>query len=164
VTLPAGPPTAHRPCHRPGDPPPCTRTPGDLIHVDIKKLGHIPDGGGHKIHGRLRGDRDSSAHRDPARLRKVAGRPDLGYGHPHTAIDDHSRLAYTEIRPDETKESATALWSRAQAFFTGWGTTVTRVLTDNGSCCRSRLWRNTLAGGGITRRRTRAYRPQTERG
>ncbi|WP_182904319.1 integrase core domain-containing protein, partial [Microbispora sp. H13382] len=77
------------------------------------------------------------------------------------AIDDHSRLAYTEILPDETKESATAFWYRAQAFFATFGITVRRVLTDNGSCYRSRLWRDTLAAAGITHKRTRPYRPQT---
>ncbi|NJP97092.1 IS481 family transposase [Nonomuraea sp. FMUSA5-5] len=135
--------------------------PGDLVHVDIKKLGNIPDGGGHKAHGRQAGGRNSSAHRDPDRPRTHHGRPNLGYGYLHNAIDDHSRLAYTEILPDETKESATAFWQRAQAFFTVYGITVRRVLTDNGNCYRSRLWRETLTKAGITHKRTRPYRPQT---
>src|SRR5689334_17839702 len=118
--------------------------PGDLVHVDIKKLGNIPDGGGHKVHGRATGRRHSSAHRDPTRPRKVSNHPNLGYGYLHNAVDDHSRLAYTEILPDETKESAVAFWQRAHAFFTTAGITVTRVLTDNGSCYRSKLWRDTL--------------------
>jgi transposase InsO family protein len=135
--------------------------PGDLVHVDIKKLGNIPDGGGHKIHGRAAGGRNSSAHRDPTRPRKTHGRPNLGYSYLHNAVDDHSRLAYTEILPDETKETAAAFWHRAQAFFTTAGITVTRVLTDNGSCYRSHTWRDTLAAAGITHKRTRPYRPQT---
>jgi transposase InsO family protein len=135
--------------------------PGELVHVDIKKLGNIPDGGGHKIHGRATGGRNSSTHRDPARPRKVAGRPNLGYAYLHNAVDDHSRLAYTEILPDETKETAAAFWQRAQAFFTACGITVRRVLTDNGSCYRSSLWRTTLQAAGITPKRTRPYRPQT---
>ncbi|MBB4964022.1 IS481 family transposase [Saccharothrix violaceirubra] len=135
--------------------------PGDLVHVDIKKLGNIPDGGGHKVHGRRAGGRNSSAHRDPTRPRKVHGRPNLGYAYLHNAVDDHSRLAYTEILPDETKDTAAAFWTRAQAFFREAGVTVRRVLTDNGSCYRSRLWRDTLANAGITHKRTRAYRPQT---
>ena len=135
--------------------------PGDLVHVDIKKLGNIPDGGGHKIHGRTVGGRNSSAHRDPARPRKNGGRPNLGYSYLHNAVDDHSRLAYTEILPDETKETATAFWTRAQKFFHTNGITVARVLTDNGSCYRSRLWRNALTDAGITHKRTRPYRPQT---
>ncbi|WP_410669435.1 IS481 family transposase [Amycolatopsis sp. cmx-4-68] len=135
--------------------------PGDLVHVDIKKLGNIPDGGGHKVHGRAVGGRNSAAHRDPARPRKVGGRANLGYSYLHNAVDDHSRLAYTELLPDETRETAAAFWIRAQTFFTSCGITVIRVLTDNGSCYRSRLWRDTLHEAGIAHKRTRPYRPQT---
>ncbi|GLZ14854.1 hypothetical protein Acsp04_50890 [Actinomadura sp. NBRC 104425] len=67
--------------------------PGDLVHVDVKKLGNIPDGGGHRVHGRAIGRRNSAAHRDPARPRTVPGRPNLGYRYLHTAIDDHCRPA-----------------------------------------------------------------------
>jgi transposase InsO family protein len=135
--------------------------PGDLVHVDIKKLGNIPDGGGHKVLGRAAGERNSNAHRDPARPRTLSNRANLGYSYLHNAVDDHSRLAYTEILPDETKETAAAFWTRAQAFFTSWGITVIRVLTDNGSCYRSRLWRDTLRDAQVTHKRTRPYRPQT---
>lgn len=135
--------------------------PGDLIHVDIKKLGNIPDGGGHQVHGRALGKRHSSAHRDPTRPRTLSNRPNLGYSYLHNAVDDHSRLAYTEILPDETKETAAAFWARAHAFFTAAGISVARVLTDNGSCYRSRLWHDTLTAAAITPKRTRAYRPQT---
>ena len=78
--------------------------PGDLIHVDIKKLGNIPDGGGHRIHGRATGP--PTGHRTTAPLRP----PNLGYSYLHNAVDDHSRLAYSEILPDETKETAAAFW------------------------------------------------------
>ena len=122
--------------------------PGDLVHVDIKKLGNIPDGGGHKVLGRAAGRRNS-------------GHRGHGYAYLHNAVDDHSRLAYTEIHADETRETAVAFWVRAQAFFAGYGITVARVLTDNGSCYRSRLWRETLTTAGITPKRTRPYRPQT---
>ena len=135
--------------------------PGDLVHVDIKKLGNIPDGGGHKVHSRAAGKGNSSAHRDPARPRTVSNRPNLGYSYLHNAVDDHSRLAYTEILPDETKETASAFWRRAQEFFAEAGITVTRVMTDNGSCYRSHLFRGVLAEAGITHKRTRPYRPQT---
>ncbi|MFC4592570.1 IS481 family transposase, partial [Sphaerisporangium corydalis] len=135
--------------------------PGDLIHIDIKKLGNIPDGGGHRTLGRAAGAPNSSAHRDPARTRTTHGRPNLGYHYLHNAVDDHSRLAYTEILADQTKETATAFWHRAHAYFTGHGITIQRVLTDNGSCYRSHLWRDTLAAAGITHKRTRPYRPQT---
>jgi len=120
--------------------------PGELIHVDIKKLGNIPDGGGHKALGRQAGRKTRSK---------------AGYSYLHTAVDDHSRLAYSEIHADEKKETATAFWTRAQGFFTSCGITVERVLTDNGSCYRSRLWRDTLTRAGITHKRTRPYRPQT---
>ncbi|ORT54822.1 IS481 family transposase, partial [Streptomyces sp. CB03238] len=135
--------------------------PGELIHVDIKKLGNIPDGGGHKVHGRAQGGRNSSAHRDPTRPRPCHGRPNLGYSYLHTAVDDHSRLAYSEILPDEKKETATGFWQRAHAFFSRAGITVERVLTDNGSCYRSRDWRDELTRAGIQHKRTRPYRPQT---
>ncbi|WP_273944029.1 IS481 family transposase [Kutzneria chonburiensis] len=133
--------------------------PGDLIHVDIKKLGNIPDGGGHRVHGRQIGGRNSQ--RTATATRSAYRNPLLGYGFLHNAIDDHSRLAYTEILPDETKETAAAFWQRAQTFFHTNGITVKRVLTDNGSCYRSRLWRDTLAAADITHKRTRPYRPQT---
>jgi hypothetical protein len=90
--------------------------PGELVHVDIKKLGNIPDGGGHKVLGRAAGTRNSSAHRDPGRPRKVRGRPNLGYSYLHTAVDDHSRLAYSEIHADEKQETATGVLRRAVAW------------------------------------------------
>jgi len=135
--------------------------PGELIHVDVKKLGNIPDGGGHKIHGRAGGGRNSSAHRDPDRPRRISNRPNLGYSCLHNAVDDHSRLAYSEILPDETKETAAGFWTRAHAWFTAAGITVERVLTDNGACYRSHTWRDALAATGVSHRRTRPYRPQT---
>ncbi|MGW3168070.1 IS481 family transposase, partial [Streptomyces sp. NPDC001142] len=120
--------------------------PGELVHVDIKKLGNIPDGGGHKALGRQAGRKTRSG---------------AGYRYIHTAVDDHSRLAYSEIHGDEKKETATGFWTRAQAFFTSCGITVERVLTDNGACYKSHAWRDALAAAGIAHKRTRPYRPQT---
>jgi transposase InsO family protein len=120
--------------------------PGELVHVDIKKLGNIPDGGGHRVLGRPAGRKNRSG---------------AGYSYLHNAVDDHSRLAYSEILADERKETATAFWTRAQAFFAQAGITVQRVLTDNGSCYRSRVWRDALAAEDIAHKRTRPYRPQT---
>ncbi|RKT02941.1 transposase IS481 family protein [Streptomyces sp. 3211.6] len=120
--------------------------PGELVHVDVKKLGNIPDGGGHKTLGRQAGRKNRSS---------------AGYSYIHTAVDDHSRLAYSEIHADEKKETATAFWARAQAYFAGVGITVERVLTDNGACYRSRDWRDALTAAGIAHKRTRPYRPQT---
>jgi transposase InsO family protein len=133
--------------------------PGDLIHVDIKKLGNIPDGGGWRVHGRKTGKRNSQRH--PGTQRTTSRHAALGYGFLHTALDDHSRLAYTEILTDETRESAVAFWQRAHAWFASHAITVRRVITDNGSCYRSRLWHETLATAGIAVKKTRPYRPQT---
>lgn len=120
--------------------------PGDLIHVDIKKLGRIPNGGGHRAHGRAKGRRNK--------------RTGTGYAFLHHAVDDHSRLAYSEILPDEKKETAAAFWLRAVAFFAAHGIRVKAVLTDNGSCYRSRAFAAAL-GPDVKHRRTRPYRPQT---
>jgi transposase InsO family protein len=80
----------------------------------------------------------------------------------HNAIDDHSRLAYTEILPDETKTTAAAFWARAAAWFASCGIErIDRVLTDNGSCYRSRDFAAALVATGTTHKRTRPYRPQT---
>jgi transposase InsO family protein len=121
--------------------------PGELVHMDIKKLGRIPDGGGWRVHGRTIGNHNN----------KKAGR---GYAFLHHVVDDHSRLAYSEILADERKETAAAFWKRAEAFFAAHGITVKAVLTDNGSCYRSGIWAKTL-GRRVKHRRTRPYRPQT---
>ncbi|WP_203664954.1 integrase core domain-containing protein, partial [Actinocatenispora rupis] len=94
----------------------------------------------------------------PAGRKRRSG---AGYSYVHNAIDDHSRLAYSEILTDEKKETAVAFWQRAHAFFTQAGITVERVLTDNGACYKSLLWRNILTAQGISHKRTRPYRPQT---
>src|SRR5699024_1049219 len=130
--------------------------PGELVHVDIKKLGTVPEGGGHRIHGRAVGRRNN------ARSNPVSTHDGTrGYGYMHNAVDDHSRLAYSEILPDETLHTAVAFWRGAQQFFTDSSITVERVLTDNGACYRSRLWRDTLDQDDIKHSRTRPYRPQT---
>ncbi len=131
--------------------------PGELVHVDIKKLGNIPDGGGWRTAGRAQGGRNARATTTTRR----GNHPVIGYSYLHTAIDDHSRLAYSEILADERKDTAAAFWTRAHAFFTAAGITVQRVLTDNGACYKSFTWRDTLAAAGITHKRTRPYRPQT---
>jgi transposase InsO family protein len=137
--------------------------PGELVHVDVKKLGNIPDGGGWRIHGRAQGKRNSSAHRDPDRPRKKGGggHPNLGYCYIHSAVDGFSRLAYSEALDDETAATALAFWARARAFFADRGITVERVLTDNGSAYRSHAWRTEHHQLGIRHSRTRPRRPQT---
>ena len=131
--------------------------PGDLIHIDIKKLGNIPDGGGHRVTGRPTGVRNKWR----TTTQRRNNQPVIGYSYLHTALDDHSRLVYTEILGDETTETAAGFCQRAHAWFTGHGITIHRVLTDNGSCYRSRLWHTTCAELGITVKKTRPYRPQT---
>ncbi len=131
--------------------------PGELVHVDIKKLGRIPDGGGWRTVGREAGDRNRQATTD----RRKSCKPVIGYSYIHSAVDDHSRLAYSEVLADERQETATAFWFRAQDFFAGHGITVEGVLTDNGSCYKSRLFSQSLAAAGITHKRIRPYRPQT---
>jgi transposase InsO family protein len=140
-----------------------TTRPGELVHVDVKKLGNIPDGGGWRKLGRAQGGRNSSAHRDPARPRKRSGggHPNLGYCYVHSAVDGHTRLAYSEALDDETAATALAFWARARAFFAAHGITVERVLTDNGSAYRSTAWRTEHHRVGIRHSRTRVRRPQT---
>ncbi|MEU8901844.1 IS481 family transposase, partial [Nocardia sp. NPDC048505] len=133
--------------------------PGDLIHIDVKKLGKIPDGGGWRMLGRPAGRRNKQADKSSG-ITSVHGNPVRGYHFLHTALDDHSRLAYSELLTDETKDTAAAFWHRARAWFTEQGITVTRVLTDNGSCYRSHAFAEAL-GADIKHKRTRPYRPQT---
>ncbi|MFG2030501.1 IS481 family transposase [Streptomyces sp. NPDC048825] len=119
--------------------------PGELVHVDVKKLGRIPDGGGHKALGRQAGRATRSA---------------MGFDF---AVDDHSRLAYSEIHPDEKAATCAAFLRRAAAFFTASGIDrFERVLTDNAWPYRkSFAWQQTLADLGAVGKLTRAYRPQT---
>jgi transposase InsO family protein len=131
---------------------------GDLVHVDVKKLGKIPAGGGWRMLGRSAGKRNAQA--DKSLGSTDQGRHSVrGYHFIHTAIDAHSRLVYSELLADERKDTAADFWSRANAWFTGHGIVVRKVLTDNGSCYRSHTFRDAL--GGIEHRRTRPYRPQT---
>lgn len=118
---------------------------GDLVHVDIKKLGRIPAGGGWKAHGRGQAGR----------------RQRVGYAYIHSAVDDHSRLAYSEVLPDERAETAVGFWCRAYAWFAERGVTVQAVLTDNGSAYRSADFARTCAEARVRHRFTRPYRPQT---
>ncbi|MEV7721954.1 IS481 family transposase [Streptomyces sp. NPDC088184] len=122
--------------------------PGELIHVDVKKLGRIPDGGGHKALGRQAGRATRSA---------------MGFDYVHSAVDDHSRLAYSEIHPDEKVATCAGFLTRAAAFFHGHGITrIERVLTDNAWAYRKGLaWKAALAELGAAGKLTRAYRPQT---
>lgn len=127
---------------------------GDMVHLDVKKIGKIPPGGGWRVHGR--GTEEALASK-----RKGKG-PRIGYTYLHSAIDDYSRLAYTEALENEKGDTAAAFWLRAAAFFAEHGIKhVERVLTDNGSCYRSKVFAAALAETDTKHRRTRAYSPKT---
>jgi len=133
--------------------------PGDMLHVDVKKLGNIPDGGGHRYVGRAQGRRHRAA--TPGKRRNQYRNPKMGTAFVHTVIDDHSRVAYAEIHDDETATTATAVLRRAVAWYAERGVTTRRVLSDNGAAYRSHLWRDTCTELAVSPRRTRPYRPQT---
>lgn len=118
-------------------------TPGELVHLDVKKLGKIGRVG-HRIHGN--------------RATRTRG---IGWEFLHVAIDDHSRLSYAEILPDELGPTAAAFLVRMTAWFAQHGIPVERVLTDNGACYRSLAFATTALELGIGQRFTRPYRPQT---
>jgi transposase InsO family protein len=122
----------------------CER-PGELIHIDSKRLGRI-DGIGHRITGDRKGQSNKRG---------------TGWEALHVAIDDASRLAYTEILPNEKQQSALAFLERALAFFARHGVHVERVMTDNGSAYKSHAFRAALTEKSIRHKRTRPYRPQT---
>jgi len=119
--------------------------PGELVHIDVKKIAAVPPGGGWRIHGMAK------------RPRRIFA----GYRYIHTAIDDRTRLAYSEILDDEQGATAAAFLARAVNWFTNHGITIERVLTDNGACYRSRIWASTCATASITPKRTQPFRPQT---
>jgi transposase InsO family protein len=120
--------------------------PGELVHIDVKKLGRIPDGGGHRIHGRAAGARGRG----------------LGYDYIHSAVDDRSRIAFSQILPDEQATTAARFLVEAAGFFADHGVVIQRVLTDNAKAyAESVLFAETAAALGITLKRTRRYRPQT---
>jgi transposase InsO family protein len=118
--------------------------PGELIHIDIKKLGRF-ERTGHRITG----DRQKGESRG------------AGWEFVHVCIDDASRVAFTQILPDERKESATAFLEAALAYYKSLGITVQRVMTDNGSCYRSGDFRKTCADHRLKHIRTRPYTPKT---
>lgn len=128
---------------------------GDLVHVDVKTLGRIPTGGGWRMHG---------VGTDAARASKRTGpgTGKAGYTYVHSALDDHSRLAYTKALDDEKAVTAVAFWHRAVAFFAAHGIPpIRRCLTDNGACYRSTTWADALAATGTKHKRTRPYTPRT---
>jgi len=126
------------------------KRPGELVHLDIKKLGRISiRGAGHRVNG----------HR-ASQFKSAGGRP-TGWEFVHVAVDDATRLAYVEVLSDERGVTASAFLRRAVAWFESFGIAVERVLSDNGSCYRSKVHALTLTEPQIRHLFTRPYRPRT---
>jgi transposase InsO family protein len=119
--------------------------PGEMIHIDIKKLGRF-NRIGHRITGDRRGQSNSRG---------------VGWEYVHVAIDDHSRIAFAKIMPSEKKRSATTFLKAAIAYYEGLGVKVERVMTDNGSCYKSFAFRRSCKRLGLKHIRTKPYTPKT---
>jgi transposase InsO family protein/transposase len=130
--------------------------PGELIHIDVKKLGRIYGGAGKRVRdGRRKHYTQTRTDREGKRRNTV------GWDFVHIAIDDCTRLAYAEVLGDEKATTAVAFLGRALAFYARHGITVERVLTDNGSAYRAAIHALACRALGLRHLRTRAYRPQT---
>lgn len=121
-----------------------TARPGQLVHIDVKKLGRIEGGAGHQVTGSRQGRRQGA-----------------GWECVHVAVDGATRLAYVEVLPDERTETVIGFLRRALAHYAVNGITVERILTDNGSAYRSHAHRDAVRALGIRHTRTRAYTPRT---
>jgi transposase InsO family protein len=124
-------------------------SPGEIIHIDIKKLGRF-----NAIGHRITGDRTAQSNQ-----RSNGTAP--GWEYVHVAVDDHSRIAFCQIKPSQKKEPAVEHLEAAVAYYRRLGVSVERVMTDNGPCYKSRLWARTCRRLGIKHIRTRPYTPQT---
>jgi transposase InsO family protein len=120
--------------------------PGEQVQIDVKKLGRIPPGGGWRAHGR-----GNVAHHS---------RTKVGYAFVHTAIDSHTRVAYSEVLPDEKAVTAVAFWQRAHAWFTQQGITIELVQTDNGACYKALVFTAAIEATGARHHRLPPRRPQ----
>ena len=130
------------------------RYPGHMVHLDVKKVGRIPDGGGWRTHGR---GSDQAKAVDRAKAKGARA----GYVYLHSAVDGFSRLAYTEALPNETAATTIAFWSRARAFFAAHGITrLTRVVTDNGSNYRAKTFHRTVLTSAARHQRIRPRTPK----
>ena len=129
--------------------------PGELVHIDVKKLGRIEGGAGWRV-------RDRKQHYNPTRTDAAGTRRNtVGWEYVHVAVDDYSRLAYAEVLADEKATTAIGFLNRAVVFFARYGIRVERILTDNGSAYRAVVHALACRTPGIKHRRTRPYRPQT---
>ena len=129
------------------------RHPGELIHIDVKKLGVI-NGIGHRITG-------SKTSQNANRRERRRGRPTPGWQFVHVCVDDATRLAYVEVLADEQGQTAAGFLRRAVAFYARHGIQVERVMTDNGACYRSTIHALACRSMGLKHLRTRPYRPRT---
>jgi transposase InsO family protein len=128
------------------------KRPGELVHVDVKKLGRISSrGAGHRVAGHRR----SQFKVGPRRVGAT------GWEFVHVCVDDATRLAYVEVLPDEKGATAAGFLRRAVAWLAGMGVTVERVLSDNGACYRSRAHAQACSELGMRHLFTRPYRPRT---
>ena len=128
------------------------RHPGELIHIDVKKLGRIPQGrAGHRVHGQ----------RHLQRSPRKDGKRTVGWEFVHVCVDDATRLAYVEVLADEQGQTAAGFLRRAVAFYARHGIQVERVMTDNGACYRSTVHALACRSLGLKHLRTRPYRPRT---
>ena len=130
--------------------------PGELVHIDVKKLGRIQDGAGKRVGGRRPG-----AYRGALTDLEGKRRGTIGWEYVHVAVDDYSRLAYAEVLPDEKASTAIAFLQRARSHYARYGIRIEQVLTDNGSAYRSAIHALACRTLGIRHLRTRPYRPQT---
>jgi transposase len=130
--------------------------PGELIHIDVKKLGRIQGGAGKRVRDGLR-QHYNTRRRDAAGVRRHT----VGWEYVHVAIDDATRLAYVEVLDDEKATTAIGFLSRAVKHYASYGITVERLMTDNGSAYRSTVHAIACRALGIRHLRTRPYRPQT---
>jgi transposase InsO family protein len=122
--------------------------PGELVHIDIKKLARI-DGAGHRVHG------------DRGRQKKRRGHKRIGYEYVHVCVDDATRLAYVEVLPDEKARTAVGFLRRARIWYRRHGVRIQRVMTDNGACYLSALHALACRRLGLRHLRTRPRRPRT---
>ena len=130
--------------------------PGELVHIDVKKLGRIQGGAGKRVRGGLRKHYQPTVTDLDGKRRKT-----VGWEYVHVAIDDATRLAYAEVLADEKATSAVAFLRRALAFYAAHGITVQRVMTDNGSAYTSTVHAVACRALGLRHLRTRPRRPQT---
>jgi transposase InsO family protein len=134
------------------------RHPGELVHIDVKKLGRIRDGAGKRFVGDgIRRTHNYARRDDGAGVRRLT----VGWEYVHVCVDDATRLAYVEVLEDERAVTAAAFLRRAVAHFAAYGVHVERVMTDNGSCYRGLVHQLACRALGLRHIRTRPYRPRT---